>query len=80
MYSCIYVACTQCQGHGFIYSSGDYEDDARINIMTRQLLRSAVYQSAMPHRFSDQIECSYVNDLPDSDLPKANQWHKDDVA
>ena len=73
MYSCIYVACTQRQGHGFIYSIGDYEDDARINIVTHQLFGSGVYQSAMPHRFSDQIECGYVNDLPDSDPPKANQ-------
>ena len=34
----------------------------------------------MQHRFSDQIECGYDNDLSVSDLLKADQWHKDDVA
>jgi len=34
----------------------------------------------MQHRFSDQIECGYDNDLSIFDLPKANQWHNDDVA
>ena len=32
----------------------------------------------MQHRFSDQIECSYDNDLSISNLPKVDQWHKDD--
>ena len=34
----------------------------------------------MQHRFSDQIECGCHNNLSISDLPKANQWHKDDVT
>ena len=31
-------------------------------------------EPAMQHRFSDQIECGYDNDLSVSDLPKADQW------
>jgi hypothetical protein len=39
----------------------------------RRLLCSTVYQSAMQHhRFSDQIECGYVNDLSEFDLLKAD--------
>ena len=37
-------------------------------------------EPAMQHCFSYQIECGYDNDLSIPDLPKANQWHKDDVA
>jgi len=37
-------------------------------------------EPTMQHRFSDQIECGYDNDLSVSDLPKADQWHKDDIA
>ena len=33
----------------------------------------------MSHHLSDQFECGYDNDLSVSDLPKADQWHKDDV-
>jgi len=34
----------------------------------------------MLHRLSDQIKCGYNNDLSVSDLPKADQRQKDDVA
>ena len=34
----------------------------------------------MSHRLTDQIECGYDNDLSISDLPKADQRHKDDIA
>ena len=34
----------------------------------------------MSHRLSNQIECGYNNNLSVSDLPKDDQWHKDDVA
>ena len=37
-------------------------------------------EPTMKHRFSDQIECGYNNDLSVSDPPKADQWRKDDVA
>ena len=34
----------------------------------------------MSHRLSDQIECIYDNNLSISDLPKADQRHKDNIA
>jgi len=51
-----------------------------LRLYDTRLLRLVIYQSAMQHRFSNQIECGYVNDLTESDLPKADQHHKDDVA
>ena len=34
----------------------------------------------MQHHFFDQIECGYDNDLSIFDLPKVDQWHKDNVT
>ena len=56
MYSCMYVACTQRQGHGFIYSNDDYEDNARIK-----------HASAMPHLLHHTtLFLRPVNDLLES--------------
>ena len=54
--------------------------DSGTNQAARALKRAVQATKRVANRADRVIECSYVNDPPKSDWPKADQRYKDDVA